>query len=613
MPRKPAALGSKVWAFILGVDVLAIGLVATVSSIDDQPFVRPWLLVGFALFLALDHGGFSTSVLHVSQSERIGLEEAAIVTMAFIFPPYEILLCFLGSVIVGELASRKSPVKMLFNVGQMAICGGLGLMILFSAGVPSAREPLTIAAAAAGAIVFFAINSISVSILFSLIERRPLSDVIRFRSELPRLASIGSVALGILTGIASEVSGTALLIGLAAALILEAIISKEHGAQRDRERTSRLLDASLKVSSTFDPNSVVDSVLAATRTLLQCEEARLSHERPRGDEIAAETQVAESRTNWLVAGKPLSDGGFTDRDHQVLKTLAAVCSTALTNASLFRQVQIERTRLEESQAELLRSQKLEAIGRLAGGIAHDFNNMLAVIMTSAELARDEIDGDHAAQEDLNEVIRTVERAAGLVSQLLTFARKKTTQPEPIHLGHLVEEMDKMLRRVVGETIDLKLTIDPHVPAVVLDTVHAEQIVVNLVVNARDASPAGGSVTVEVSRHLEESLTGSMEPGEYGCLSVCDGGEGMDEATISRIFDPFFTTKPIGRGTGLGLSTVYGIVERAGGQVRVDSKIGVGTTVSIYLPVVAADTPDALSEMGDWASLGREADPAAGGM
>lgn len=611
MPRKPAALGSKVWAFILGVDVLAIALVVAVSFIDDRPFVRPWLLVGFALFLALDHGGFSTSVLHVSENERIGLEEAAIVTMVFIFPPFEILLGFLIAVIVGEAAAMRSPVKMLFNVGQMALCGGLGLLVMFSAGVPSAGDPLTIAAAAAGALVFFAINSLSVSILFSLIEKRPLSDVIRFRSDLPRLASIGSVALGILTGMASDVSGAALFIGLAAALILEAIISKEHGAQRDRERTSRLLDASLEVSSTFDPSSVVDSVLSATRALLQCEESRLGDGQPTSDEIGAETQVAESRTSWLVAGKPLSDRGFTDRDHQVLQTLAAVCSTALTNASLFRQVQIERTRLEESQAELLRSQKLEAIGRLAGGIAHDFNNMLAVIMTSAELARDELDGDHAAREDLNEVIRTVERAAGLVSQLLTFARKETTQPGPIHLDRLVGEMDKMLRRAVGEKIDLNVKVDADVPAVVLDPVHAEQIVVNLVVNARDASPDGGSVTVEVSRHLEESPSGSMEPGEYGCLSVCDGGEGMDEATISRIFDPFFTTKPVGRGTGLGLSTVYGIVERAGGHVRVDSEIGVGTTVCIYLPAASADAFEAPSGTRDWASLRRSADSAAG--
>jgi two-component system, cell cycle sensor histidine kinase and response regulator CckA len=230
----------------------------------------------------------------------------------------------------------------------------------------------------------------------------------------------------------------------------------------------------------------------------------------------------------------------------------------------------DRRKLEE---QVRQSQKMEAIGQLAGGVAHDFNNLLTAISANAELMTFELDEAHPAREELEEIRRTVRRGADLTRQLLSFSRKGSAgRPEPLEINDIVREAEKMLRRVIGEHVWLETKLDADVKVVHADRGLIEQVLVNLVVNARDAMPEGGLITIETA-HTAAGVT----------LLVRDTGHGMDDATRLRIFEPFFTTKPEGKGTGLGLAMVYGIVRQARGSIDVASAIGLGTTFTITLP------------------------------
>jgi PAS domain S-box-containing protein len=245
--------------------------------------------------------------------------------------------------------------------------------------------------------------------------------------------------------------------------------------------------------------------------------------------------------------------------------------------------------LRETEAQLRQSQKLEGIGQLAGGIAHDFNNLLTVINGFTALAMNDLPPEGQIHDNLAEVKKAGDRATSLTRQLLAFSRKQVMQPEILNLDSVVTEMEKMLRRVIGENIDLRAVLEPTLGTVKADPGQVEQIIMNLVVNARDSMPSGGKVTIETDNvYLDEEYANShsgVRPGSYVMLAVSDTGTGMDEKTQARIFEPFFTTKELGKGTGLGLSTIYGIVKQSGGNIWVYSEVGRGTTFKVYLPRV----------------------------
>src|SRR6266849_3147321 len=238
----------------------------------------------------------------------------------------------------------------------------------------------------------------------------------------------------------------------------------------------------------------------------------------------------------------------------------------------------ERKRLEE---QLLQSQKMEAVGQLAGGVAHDFNNILTAIVGYADLLAAELDGNVRQLEDLEEIRKAARRAAALTRQLLAFSRKQVLEPRIIDVNGVVSNLDKMLRSLISENIELKTELADNLAAARADPNQIEQVIMNLAINARDAMPEGGTVTIETGNAtLDDAYAAqhvSVIPGEYVMLAVSDTGCGMDEKTQSRIFEPFFTTKPAGRGTGLGLSTVYGIVKQTGGNILLYSEPGKGTT------------------------------------
>jgi two-component system cell cycle sensor histidine kinase/response regulator CckA len=239
--------------------------------------------------------------------------------------------------------------------------------------------------------------------------------------------------------------------------------------------------------------------------------------------------------------------------------------------------------------QLLQSQKMEAVGRLAGGVAHDFNNLLTAIIGYSSLAVSKLALGEPVNNDLEEIQKAGRRAATLTNQLLLFSRRQVVQPKVLDINLVVVGVEDMLKRLIGEDIIFSTKLDPTIGQVKADPGHAEQVILNLAVNARDAMPDGGSLTIETKRVVINETyrlgQATAKAGAYVMLSVADSGHGMDEETQLRIFEPFFTTKEAGKGTGLGLSTVYGIVEQSGGNIDVHSEPEVGTVFKIFLPCV----------------------------
>jgi two-component system, cell cycle sensor histidine kinase and response regulator CckA len=244
------------------------------------------------------------------------------------------------------------------------------------------------------------------------------------------------------------------------------------------------------------------------------------------------------------------------------------------------------TRLER---QLLQAQKIEAVGRLAGGIAHDFNNLLGVIMGYADLVRRGLGADHPLGGKVDQIRKATERAAALTRQLLAFSRKQVLQPKVIDLNGVLRDVEPMLRRLIGEDIELRTILEPRLGRVKADPFQIEQVVMNLALNARDAMPEGGHLTFETQdAALDAECVAQhpvVPPGRYVMLAVSDTGAGMDAETQAHAFEPFFTTKDAGKGTGLGLATVYGIVKQSEGYIWLYSEVGLGTTFKIYLPRV----------------------------
>jgi PAS domain S-box-containing protein len=371
----------------------------------------------------------------------------------------------------------------------------------------------------------------------------------------------------------------------------------EHDLSESNEMLRALVEASPTAIDVVDAQGVVRLWNPAAAQLFGWQASEVIGKRlPTVDERAFAALLEEVTAGSSFAAFPV------ERRHRDGHAVALSLSRAPIRNRRGRIVgsvsmQVDLTEQRKLEEQVLQAQKMDAIGRLAGGIAHDFNNMLGAILGFASALQEELPVPSPMARDAEQIVLAAERAAQLTRQLLAFSRKQVLQPSVFDLGRLVRDLEPMLRRLLGEHIELAVKTAGGPARIKADPTQIEQIVLNLVINARDAMPRGGRLTVAVGRRFvddeEPADPFGARRGDYGLLRVSDSGTGMDPSTQARIFEPFFTTKPKGKGTGLGLSTVYGVVKQSGGHIRVESVLGTGTAFEILLPSTEEPLPRAL--------------------
>jgi signal transduction histidine kinase len=306
----------------------------------------------------------------------------------------------------------------------------------------------------------------------------------------------------------------------------------------------------------------------------------------RSESVVRCAMYSGPRLLGLIAVHSFEPDHYSEDDVEVLETLSSVAASAVERIESMHEREIAEEGLRRSEEQLIQAQKMEAVGLLAGGIAHDFNNLLTAIKGNSELLRQDECLPDELRDHVCEITAAADRAAALTGQLLAFSRRQVLQPRVVDINALVENMNTLVRRLIGEDVVLVTNLETDLWHVRADPHQMEQVLLNVTLNARDAMPQGGSLLISTSNipiDAESADTPGLAPGAYVRIAVQDSGIGMSEESLGRIFEPFYTTKAVGKGTGLGLSTVYGIVKQSGGHIYVQSAPDDGTTMQIYLP------------------------------
>jgi PAS domain S-box-containing protein len=375
-------------------------------------------------------------------------------------------------------------------------------------------------------------------------------------------------------------------------------VTEHRRAQEQQARLSRVVEQATDSILITDPQGTMIYVNPAFERISGYSRAEAIGQNPRMLKSGHQDAAFYRRMWETLARGEVWKGRMVNRRkdgtlYQEDATIGPVrdASGRLVNYVAVKQDVTNEMRLER---QLMQAQKMEAVGRLAGGVAHDFNNLLGVITGYGEMTLRKLRVEDPLRGKVDQILKAADRAAGLTRQLLAFSRQQVLQPKIVDLNDLVSNVEKMLRRLIGEDIELATSLDPALGSVRADPGQVEQVLMNLAVNARDAMPDGGRLTIETQNvELGPEDAAHRPPagaGLYVMLVVTDSGTGMDAETLSHLFEPFFTTKDLGKGTGLGLSTVYGIVKQSGGYIWCESEVGRGTTFRIHLPRVDEDVP-----------------------
>lgn len=374
---------------------------------------------------------------------------------------------------------------------------------------------------------------------------------------------------------------------------------RKHGDE-GRERLAAMLDATPDFVAIFDASGSLLYLNRAAYGLLgigpgeDLSSARVPERQPEWVvRLLAETAIPTAIRNGSWRGET----AFLTREGEEVAFSQVVLAHSGSDGKVAFLSTIARDISKEKmlEAQFLQAQRMEAVGRLAGGLAHDFNNLLAVILSATALAQRDLPPEHSSQEALKDVMSAGERAAELTRRILAFSREQVFRMQTVELNEVLRGMMPMLRRLLGDLIHPAVVLDPNLGLIQADRTQLEQVILNLVVNARDAMPTGGRLTIETSSNETNNTMGPEPPtdadtGTSVRMTVSDTGVGMDAATRARLFEPYFTTKSPGRGTGLGLSMVFGIVKQSGGDIAVASELGRGTTVTVHFPCVSQRQP-----------------------
>jgi len=572
LPRRAAA-----YAAAAGLAALA----ATVASVvGTAPTRSEWTAFALLLPLAALAPRFRVPL---GQNQAFHTGPAFLVAGALVLPP---------ALLVGLVVALQLPVWsrdralwyiQAFNLSNYAL-SALGAWAV-------------VAAVGTDSDVSFALAGLLAAASFAAVNHALLAIMLRLGHGHPFRATFSATGLGIdfvLAGLGVAVGAFAefnpwLLPALLAPLVLGHRSLSTVAQLRESEKRFRTMFESAPTAMML--LGVDGSVMAVNRSL----EALLGYTEeefrglPPGDHVHPDDRANSAGVfAELVRGDRDSyrrEALFVTKEGRTVIThlAAALVRDADGKPNYVIGMAEDVTEQKQLEEQLRQSQKLEAIGRLAGGVAHDFNNMLTAIGGYTTFALEHADEGTPLRSDLDEISKATDRAALLTRQLLAFSRKQVLKPELLNLNGIVVELESMLRPLIGEDIVLTTKLDPALGPIEADPGQLHQVVLNLVVNARDAMPTGGALSIETANAdvLDEG-DGSIAPGRYVTLTVRDAGAGIDEQTLLQIFEPFFTTKDIDKGTGLGLATVYGIVKQSGGYVAVESEVGVGSEFMIYL-------------------------------
>jgi PAS domain S-box-containing protein len=579
--RRP--LSGPARAFWLASVLAALAAVAATLPDASAPSLESWLRFGS---LALAAAVAQYLIISTGRNQAFALTTVFLIASALLLPAELVAFMALAQHAPEYVRSRFRRYITVFNVANftLATLAAWGAYTLIRHAGFEERLRWAVAATAA-AIVFVVVNHLSLALMLRLARNRTLRGSGLFALQ-GLLGDFAPAAIGVVMARSWLVNPYLIPLLLAPLALIQQSFFLVAQLTESEERFRAMFECAPVGTMMIDLDDRIVSANRAVEQLLGCDEEDLVGRRL-GDFLDGSGFVrrlidADGEEAHNFEGTLRRRDGTSALAH-IAVALVRDAQTLPRFAILMAEDLTERRQLEE---QLRQAQKMEAVGELAGGVAHDFNNLLTIISGRARTAL-RLTGDHGRlKADVEEIAAAAERAATLTRQLLAFGRRQVLQPRVFDLNAVVASTDRMLRRLIGEHIEIVLDLAPAVGRVRADPSQLEQVLINLAVNARDAMRAGGRLTI---RTFRDELDGD----DYAVFSMSDTGAGMDEQTRSHIFEPFFTTKEPGRGTGLGLATVHGIVAQSGGLVRVESRPGEGSTFTVYLPRVEdeAEAPE----------------------